>query len=104
MPAGRRRPAAAADGVQNNIQIVQTPDYVLIETEMIHDARIIPLDGRPHLPKGIREWNGDSRARWEGDTLVIDTTNFSRVNALGPATAALHVIERLTLTGDRSLL
>jgi hypothetical protein len=89
----------------NNImQIVQTPDYVMIESEMVHDARIIPLDARPHLPRTIREWNGDSRGWWEGDTLVIDTTNFRNVNALGTATAALHVTERLALVDGRSLL
>jgi hypothetical protein len=56
---------------------VQSPGYVMIMSEMAHDARIIPLDGRPHLDSRIRPWNGDSRAHWEGDTLVIDTTNFS---------------------------
>ncbi len=87
----------------NFIQIVQTSDYVMIETEMIHDARIIPLDGRPHLPATFREWNGDSRGRWDGDTLVIDTTNFRAPNALTDATAALHVVERLTRVDERSL-
>ena len=87
----------------NNIQIVQTADHLMIETEMIHDARIIPLDGRPHLPRTIREWNGDSRARWEGDTLVIDSSNFRDVNSLGSGTAALHVVERLTPVDERSL-
>jgi hypothetical protein len=61
----------------NNVQIVQTSDYVMIETEMIHDARVIPLNGRPHLAAAIRQWKGDSIDRWEGDTLVIDTTNFT---------------------------
>jgi hypothetical protein len=85
------------------VQIVQTADYLMIETEMVHDARIIPLDGRPHLPRAIREWNGDSRGRWQGDTLVIDTRNFRQANSLGEATAALHVVERLTRIGDRSI-
>ncbi len=88
----------------NNIQIVQTADYLMIETEMIHDARIIPLDGRPHLPPTLREWNGDSRGRWQGDTLIIDTTNFRSVSSLGAATAALRVLERLTPLDERSLL
>ena len=87
----------------NNIQIVQTADYLMIETEMIHDARIIPLDRRPHLPRTIREWNGDSRGWWEGETLVIDSTNFRSVNALGAATVALHVTERLTRIDQKSL-
>ncbi len=88
----------------NNVQIVQTDDYVVIATEMIHDARIIPLDGRPHLSKTVREWNGDSRGWWEADTLVIDTTNFRPVNALESATAGLHVVERLRRLDERSVL
>ena len=61
----------------HNYQIVQTPGYVVLLAEMIHDARIIPLDGRPHMPGGLRLWMGDSRGRWEGDTLVVETTNFN---------------------------
>ena len=61
----------------NNLQIVQTPHHVMIFHEMIHDARVIPMDGRPHVPAGIVQWTGDSRGRWEGDTLVVDTTNFT---------------------------
>jgi hypothetical protein len=85
----------------DNLQIVQTPGYVMILTEMIHHARIIPLDGRPHLPPALRQW-GDSRGRWEGDTLVIDTTNFragwtfDRFTPLNALDEAFHVVERLT--------
>ena len=61
----------------NNMQLFQTPDHVVILNEMVHDARIIPLDGRPHLPDTVRQWMGDSRGRWEGDTLVIETTNLT---------------------------
>src|SRR5262249_35006158 len=61
----------------NNYQILQTPGYVVILYEMIHDARIIPLDGRPHLPSRIRQWMGDSRARREGNTRVVEVTNFT---------------------------
>src|SRR5438552_642338 len=61
----------------SNYQIVQTPDYVAILVEMIHDARIIPLDGRPHLGSGLKQWMGDSRGRWEGETLVVETRNFN---------------------------
>ena len=61
----------------HNYQILQTPDYVVILVEMIHDARIIPLDDRPHLPPQIRHWLGDSRGHWEGDTLVVETSHFS---------------------------
>ena len=61
----------------NGHQIVQTPGYVVLHSEMIHEARVIPLDGRPHLGAGARSWDGDSRGHWEGDTLVVDTTNFN---------------------------
>jgi hypothetical protein len=61
----------------NNYQIVQTPGYLVILVEMIHDVRIIPLDGRPHLPQSITQWMGDSRGHWEGKTLVVETTNFT---------------------------
>jgi hypothetical protein len=61
----------------NNYQIVQAPGYVVIEVEMIHETRIIPTDGRPHLPPNIRQWMGDSRGHWEGNTLVVETTNFT---------------------------
>ncbi|MBM3771545.1 MAG: hypothetical protein FJW27_09745 [Acidimicrobiia bacterium] len=64
-------------GYNNNVQIVQTKDYVLLHLEMNHDARIVPLDNRPHLPGHVKTWLGDSRARWEGDTLVVESTNFT---------------------------
>jgi hypothetical protein len=82
----------------NNMQIVQSPGYVMIFTEMIHDARVIPMDGRPHNSPNLRSWMGDSRGRWEGDTLVVDTTNFTdRTNFRG-AGANLHLVERFTRT------
>jgi hypothetical protein len=61
----------------NNYQILQVPGYIVILYEMIHDARVIPLDGRPHLSGGMRQWMGDSRGRWEGETLVVEVTNFT---------------------------
>ena len=64
--------------------------------EAIHDARIIPLDGRPHLPQNMRTWNGDSRGYWDGNTLVVDTTNFSRDTNFMGSEDGLHLIERLT--------
>ena len=77
-------------------QIRQSPGYVVFFMEAIHDARIIPLDGRPHLPQAIRTWNGDSRGRWEGQTLVVDTANFSpKSNFMGSA-ENLHLVERFT--------
>ena len=66
----------------SNYQIVQAPGYVMILTEMIHDVRIIPLDGRPQPPTNVRQWMGVSRGRWEGDTLVVETTNFNGKNPL----------------------
>ncbi len=65
----------------NKVHILQTPDTVAIVTEMIHDVRIVPLDGRPPLPKSIEQWKGDSRGRWEGDTLVVETRNFPSSNS-----------------------
>jgi hypothetical protein len=80
----------------NNFQIVQTPGYVMLFTEMIHDARVVPMDGRPHSPAGVRSWMGDPRGRWEGDTLVVDSTNFTdRTNFRG-AGSGLHLVERFT--------
>ena len=80
----------------NNLQIIQTPDHVVLFTEMIHDARIVPTDGRPHLGPRIREWLGNSRGRWEGDTLVVDTTNFTDKTSFRGAGANLHLVERFT--------
>ena len=72
----RGMPGAMSPGFYNhNYQILQTPDHVAIVVEMIHDARIIPLDGQPHLDSDVSQWLGDSRGRWEGDTLVVETTN-----------------------------
>jgi hypothetical protein len=79
----------------NNVQIVQSPGYVMLMTEMIHDARIIPFKAA-HADSGIRPWMGDSIARWDGKTLVIDTINFSEKTAFRGSSAALHLIERLT--------
>jgi hypothetical protein len=79
----------------NNLQIVQTPGYVMLFTEMIHDARVIPMDGRPHQSPNLRSWMGDSRGRWDGDTLVIDTTNFTDRTTFRGSGAGLHLVERL---------
>jgi hypothetical protein len=88
----------------NNYQIVQGPGYVAILSEMIHDVRIIPTNGRAHLPSDVRLWIGDSRGRWEGNTLVVDTTNFSDKTAWRGATENLHLIERFTRTDPATLL
>lgn len=80
----------------NTLQIVQTPDSVVILSEQIHDARVIPLNRRTHLPAGIQRWAGDPIGRWEGDTLVVDTTNFSPRTTLRGSGTGLHLIERFS--------
>ena len=87
----------------SNLQIVQGNGYVAIETEMIHDVRIIPTDGRPHIPKSIHQWYGDSVGHWEGNTLVIDTTNFTDLSPFRGA-QNLHMIERLTRADEDTIL
>jgi len=89
----------------NDLQIFQAPGYVAILQEIVHDVRVIPLEGSPHLPPSIRQWRGDSRGHWEGNTLVVDTTNFRSKGAFfASATESLHVIERFTRTAEDSLL
>jgi hypothetical protein len=91
-------------GYNNTYQIFQTPGYVAILDENIHDVRGVPLDGRPHLAPGIRQWNGDSRGHWEGDTLVVETTNYSPKTALKfpSAPETLRAVERFTrVAADR---
>jgi hypothetical protein len=85
-----------AAGPMGYYQILQTPGFVTLTLEAIHETRIIPLDGRPHLPADVRLWSGDSRGRWEGHTLVIDTTNFSPKSNFMGAAENLHVIEKFT--------
>jgi hypothetical protein len=70
---------------------------------MIHDTRVVPLDGRPHLPAGIRQWMGDPRGRWEGETLVVDSTNFTDKTNFRGADQNLHLIERFTRTGPDTI-
>ena len=79
--SGGQGPPMTPGGYNKNIQIFQTPDHVVIHQEMIHEARIIPLDGRPHHP--LRQWRGTARGRWEGDTLVVETRNFIGQGAIG---------------------
>jgi hypothetical protein len=90
-------------GYNSYVQIIQSPGYVTIMSEMAHDARIVPLDGRPHLDGRIRVWNGDSRGHWEGDTLVIDTTNFSPKSDFMGAHENLRLTEKLTRVGPEIL-
>jgi hypothetical protein len=90
-------------GYNSYTEIFQTPDYVAIKNEMFHEVRIVPLDGRPHLPSNIRLWQGDTRGHWEGDTLVVDSTNFSPQTEFMGSHENLHVIERFTRTGPDTL-
>lgn len=88
----------------NNFQILQTRDRVVILNEMIHNARVIPLDGSPHLPANIRQWMGDSRGHWDGGTLVVDTTNFSDQYSFRGSDRNMHLTERFTRASPDTLL
>ena len=98
--------ASSSAGVSAESQLLQTPDYVVIMLQTNSEVRIIPLDGRPHIPGNVRQWLGDSRGRWEGNTLVVETTNFHPMahsrNFLG-ATGDLRLVERFTLAGPNTL-
>jgi hypothetical protein len=87
-------PPMVSSAYNNNLQILQIPGYVVILNEMIHNTRIIPTDGRPHGT--LRQYAGDSRGRWEGETLVVDTTNFLRETSLAGSTANTHLVEKFT--------
>jgi hypothetical protein len=97
-------PPMLPEAYNSNIQIHQGPGYVAILQEMIHDVRLIPLDGHPHPGPNIRQYMGDSRGHWEGNTLVVDTTNFNgRTNFRG-SSENLHVVERFTRADPNSIL
>tara|TARA_Y100000588_G_C14266112_1_gene929946 strand:- start:1944 stop:2954 length:1011 start_codon:yes stop_codon:yes gene_type:complete len=105
-------PPMAPGGYNNNMQLFQTDDYVVILNEMVHHARIVPLDNRPHLPSKIKQWMGNSRGRWEHDTLVVETTNFTgKTASFAPniTTAfgtgqTLHLTERFKRLNQDTLL
>ena len=86
-----------------NMQLFQTPDHVVMVTEMVHTARVVPLDGRPALNDGIRQWSGDSRGHWEGDTLVIETANFNSERRWRGSTKTMTLVERLTRVDAETL-
>ena len=105
-------PPMVPGGYNNNMQLFQTPDHVVILNEMVHDARIVQLNGGSHLPEAVPLWSGDSRGHWDGDTLVVETTNFtdkkasfepSAVSALGTGDT-LRLIERFTRVDEDRLL
>jgi len=94
-------PPLTPGGYNQNMAVVQTKDHVLLVTEMVHTPRIVPLDGRPQLNDRLRQWSGEARGHWEGDTLVIETTNFKQERGWRGATGNMKLIERLTrLDGD----
>ena len=97
-------PPMTPSAYNNNVQLFQTADHVVILNEMVHNARIVPLDGRPHLPAHLRQWVGDSRASWDGDTLVIETRNFLGETSLRGSSANLHLVERFTRAGPDTLI
>ena len=106
---GKAGPPINPGGYNNNIQLFQAPGYVAILNEQIHDVRVIPLDGRPHLEPQIRQWMGDSRGHWEGQTLVVETTNFNgkheQVGRPGLSSGdRLSLIERFTRVDAETLL
>ena len=94
-------PPMISGAYNNNVQIVQTPGYVVIVNEMVHNSRIIPTDGRPHGT--IPRWTGDSRGRWDGDTLVVETVNFKRETSLSGSSAATHLVERFTRVDPKTV-
>ena len=100
----RPGPPMLPAGYNNNHQIVQTPDYVVIYSEMMHDARIIPLDRRPHLPGSVHQWFGDSRGQWAGNTLVVQTTNFTDKTNFRGSSENMRLTERFTRIDKDTLL
>lgn len=89
-------PPISPGGYNQNLQIFQTPDHVVLLTEMVHTTRIVPLDGRDRLSDDIRQWSGDSRGRWEGDTLIVETSNFNDGRRWRNTTSDLRLVERFT--------
>ena len=104
-------PPMLPGGYNQNMQLFQTPDHIVILNEMVHDSRIVPLDGRPHLPEDMRQWMGDSRGYWDGDALVVETTNFTdRTASFNPSVMEamgtgrnMRLIERFRRVNDETL-
>jgi len=95
-------PPMAPSAYNNNVQLVQTRDYVVVHNEMVHSARIVPLNGQPH--GRLAQWNGDSRGRWDGDTLVVETTRFSGETAFQNSSETLRLTERFTRVNADTLV
>ena len=101
-------------GYNNAYEIIQTPGYVVIVFEMIHETRVIPIDGRPALAEGIRQWNGEPRGRWEGNTLVVENANYNSKGSIAtsaatgrirgiPQSESMKVVERFTRTDANTI-
>ena len=97
-------PPMLPSAYNNNLLVLQTPDYVVILNEMIHSTRIVPLGGQPHLASEFRHWVGDARGHWDGDTLVVETTNFSDETIFLDSSTQLHLVERFRRTDNNTLL
>jgi hypothetical protein len=97
-------PPMLPGGYNQNVQLFQTPGSVVLLNEMVHDVRVIPLDGRPHLSPHIRQWKGDSRGRWEGNTLVVDTRNFYDTTSFRGSSPSMRLVERFTRVDAETLL
>ena len=89
-------PPITPGGYNQNMQLFQTPDHVVLLTEMVHTVRVVPLDGRPVLDDGLRQLSGDSRGHWEGETLVVETTNFDAKRGWRGSTPTMRLVERFT--------
>jgi len=97
-------PPMLPSAYNNNVQLFQTADYVVILNEMVHSARIVPLDRRPHLAPDIRQQVGDSRGHWDGETLVVESTNFLRETGFTGSGANLHLVERFRRVDENTLV
>ena len=95
-------PPMLPGGYNQNVHLLQTPDHIVLVNEMVHNARIIPLDGRPH--NNLKQWTGDSRGRWEGDTLVVETKNFLGETSFRDSSENLHLVERFTRISDDTMV
>jgi hypothetical protein len=99
----RNGPPMLGGAYNNGYQIMQAPGYVMILAEMLHDARIIPTDGRPHLPPNVRQWTGSSRGHWQGQTLVVETTNLTDKFAFQGASENMRLTERFTRVDEETI-
>jgi len=96
-------PPMSPSAYNNVVQLFQTENHVVLLNEMVHDARIVPLDNRPHLPPHMRQWHGDSRGYWDGDTLVVETINLTNKTSYRGSTESMHLVERFTRSNADTL-